>query len=81
MTKFILHGGRTSKPVVSNKRFFREIVKSLKEPVKILMVCFAKEKNEWEESFEKDREKRDVYFLSSIQMTMTESKRGLGYYQ
>jgi len=57
MTKFILHGGRTSRPSVHNTNFFKEMVKSSPEPVKILTVYFAVIKEKWKESFEDDKKK------------------------
>ena len=42
MTKFILHGGAPSRPSENNKKFFAEMTKFLLEPIKILVVCFAK---------------------------------------
>lgn len=53
-TKFILHGGGTSQSSIYNKRFFKEIVKSLKEPVKILIMYFASNRN-WSELLKQDK--------------------------
>ncbi len=52
MTKFILHGGGISRPTPNNKKFFSEIVKGLPEPVEVLCVYFAQEKEKWPELFE-----------------------------
>jgi len=52
MTKFILHGGRISRPTPNNKKFFSEIIKGLPEPVEVLCVYFAQEKEKWTELFE-----------------------------
>lgn len=57
MTKYILHGGYTSRKTDDNKKFFSEIVKGLSNPVKILCVYYAKEdKSKWSELFENDKE-------------------------
>ncbi|MBI2355820.1 MAG: Type 1 glutamine amidotransferase-like domain-containing protein [Candidatus Doudnabacteria bacterium] len=55
MTKYILHGGATRKPVESNKQFFREILARLPQKVKVLLVYFAREENEYEIKFEDDK--------------------------
>ncbi len=55
MTKYILHGGYTSVPVESNRNFFREIVKGLKENAQILIVYFARKEIDYQESFRKDK--------------------------
>src|SRR3989338_1528921 len=52
MTKYILHGGQARRDTESNKRFFREIAKDLNIPVRVLIVCFAKDKSTWAEVFE-----------------------------
>jgi len=57
MTKYILHGGRTSTPSIHNTNFFKEMVKDLPEPVRILNVYFAISKEKWEELFEGDKKK------------------------
>ncbi|MBL7155176.1 MAG: Type 1 glutamine amidotransferase-like domain-containing protein [Candidatus Portnoybacteria bacterium] len=57
MTKYVLHGGATSLPSVHNKNFFREMVKELPQPVKILTVYFANAKEKWSELFEDDKKK------------------------
>jgi peptidase E len=54
MTKFILHGGVTSGKSIYNKRFFKEIYKSIKGEVKILLLYFASNKN-WKELFNNDK--------------------------
>jgi peptidase E len=60
MTKYILHGGEISRPSVHNQNYFREMVKGLSEPVKILLVYFAREKNRWREFMDYDTEKFKV---------------------
>lgn len=54
MTKFILHGGATLEPLPGNKQFFVEMVKGLAEPVKVLLVYFARGQSRWPEAFEED---------------------------
>ncbi|MBT6691076.1 type 1 glutamine amidotransferase-like domain-containing protein [Candidatus Parcubacteria bacterium] len=51
MTKYILHGGAAKRPTEANKKFFAEVTKSLLNPVNLLIVCFAKDKNIWDEVF------------------------------
>ena len=67
MTKFILHGGYTSTPSIHNTNFFKEMVKGLSEPVKILNVYFAAQKEKWQELFEDDK-KKFTEFNPGIQM-------------
>ena len=55
MTKYILHGGATGRPSVNNDNFFKEMVRSLSAPIKILLVYFAIPKKKWEELREDDR--------------------------
>lgn len=52
MTKFILHGGVTSRPCASNDNFYKEIISSTGNPMKILLVYFAREKSRWNAIFE-----------------------------
>ena len=46
MTKFILHGGVTSRPCQSNDNYYKEIVNSVDEP-RILLVYFAITEDRW----------------------------------
>ena len=48
MTKFILHGGVTSRPCESNDNYYREIINSVESP-KILLVYFAIAEDRWQE--------------------------------
>lgn len=52
MTKYILHGGAAKKETEDNRKFFIEITKGLPDPVSLLIVCFAKKKDIWDEVFE-----------------------------
>ncbi len=56
MTKFIFHGGATRKPTEGNRKFFAEMAKGLSEPVRILLVYFAREEKEWAELSENDKQ-------------------------
>lgn len=47
-TKFILHGGFPSRPNEANFNFFREILQDTPREVRVLLVYFAKEKEEHE---------------------------------
>jgi len=51
MTKYILHGGAAKRETEDNKKFFVEITKNLSDTANLLVVCFAKEKNIWDEVF------------------------------
>lgn len=57
MIKYILHGGNVSTPSIHNTNFYKEMVKSLSQPVKILAVYFAVQKDKWQELLEDDKEK------------------------
>ncbi|MGC9599374.1 MAG: Type 1 glutamine amidotransferase-like domain-containing protein [Minisyncoccia bacterium] len=56
MIKFVFHGGATRKPLEGNKRFFAEMVRGLREPIKILNVYFAREESRWNEAMEDDKQ-------------------------
>lgn len=55
MTKYILHGGRSSVPSPNNQEFFDEICKDLPKKITVLSVLFARSKTVWEEKFEEDK--------------------------
>lgn len=56
MTKYILVGGYVNKTEDGGKAFYEEIVKGFdKKPVKILDCMFARPKEEWDETFKKDK--------------------------
>ncbi|MFA6306318.1 MAG: Type 1 glutamine amidotransferase-like domain-containing protein [Patescibacteria group bacterium] len=55
MTKYILHGGAAKKDTIANKNFFFEIANNLPDSNNILIVCYAKEKDSWQEELGKDR--------------------------
>lgn len=68
-TKFILHGGYAGRPNSGNDEFFKEILKGAPQNTKILLVYFAKGKNEYERmqredaaQFEKNKGERDISF-------------------
>jgi peptidase E len=55
-TKYILHGGESSRRTVDNDRFFKEIVDSTdSKNIKILCVYFARPEHRWQESFYEDK--------------------------
>lgn len=60
MTKFILHGGRTSDKTWENKEFFQEIVRNVKNP-KILLVNFAAIEKRWPELVAQEKNQFLVY--------------------
>lgn len=49
MTKYILHGGEAGKPCESNDKYFREIINSVGDPARILLIYFAVDEGRWEE--------------------------------
>ncbi|MCB9802941.1 Type 1 glutamine amidotransferase-like domain-containing protein [Candidatus Nomurabacteria bacterium] len=55
MTKYILHGGATSKDSPDNKKFFNEAMSSLPDQAVILFVYFAREKELWPKMLEQDK--------------------------
>jgi peptidase E len=57
MTKFILHGGMTRIPCENNDKFYKEIISSVNEPVKVLLIFFAAQKERWAELDKEHREK------------------------
>ena len=52
MTRYILHGGLSTEDNEKNAEFFREVVKGIDSPVKILMVYFARKEYKRKELFE-----------------------------
>ena len=63
MTKYILHGGAAGRQSPDNKKFFLEIVNGLSDKVSLLCVLFAREKDNWDKSFEEVK----TYFSSASQ--------------
>lgn len=58
MTTYILHGGRTRIDSASNQLFFRQFTELVpKDNVKILLCYWARNKEKWNELFEKDKVK------------------------
>lgn len=55
MTKYLLHGGETSRQSEDNNKFFFEMTKVDKSPVKILCVYFAREVEAWDKLFDQDQ--------------------------
>jgi peptidase E len=56
LTKYVLHGGRSNAGSEDSTAFFREIVKDLDRPAKVLMVYFARDEKEWASLFKQDIE-------------------------
>jgi len=54
MTRFILHGGATNLPVESNREFFKVSVPSLNKKIKVLIIYFARKKEDYPWMFEQD---------------------------
>lgn len=55
MTKFLLHGGATNKPGHKNKKFFHESLAGLKGKIKVLIVYYARKKEDYPWMFEQDK--------------------------
>ena len=55
MTKFILHGGGTNKPLEANKQFFAEILSNLSHGSRVLLVYLARDEQDWASSLEQDK--------------------------
>jgi len=53
MTKFILHGGGTSKKVKENNLFWKELFRDAPGHVTYLGVYFARNKDAWQKTFER----------------------------
>lgn len=56
MTVFILHGGYTSTPNESNKKYYYEIAKRIPKNGKILFIYFAQDKSKWDSLLQNDKE-------------------------
>ena len=63
MTKYILHGGQTGVSNKHNEAFYQEWVKDFKNDFipKILLVYFARQKEEWEKLEKQDKERFAKY--------------------
>ena len=55
MTKYVLHGGSSSRDILNNKEFFREITANLADSATILVVCYAIEHRDWNTVIEADK--------------------------
>jgi len=54
MTKYLLHGGATGKPVASNKKFFKESLAGLGKKANVLIIYFARKKKDYPWMFKQD---------------------------
>lgn len=57
MTKYFLHGGMTGVPCENNDNYYKEIMRSVSGPVKVLLVYFATENDKWNELAEWQKNK------------------------
>ncbi len=55
-TKYILHGGNTSKSHSLNDQFFKSIVANLPAGGKVLLVCFARPESEYQMLYARDKQ-------------------------
>ena len=55
MTKYIIHGGKTSFKSDENKKYFTETINLPKNKINLLIVLFAREPEVWIEKFEQYR--------------------------
>ncbi len=78
-TKFILHGGESSRRTDANNQFYKEIIDSVSsDNIKILCVYFARPEHRWQESFYEDRyafESVDTLKHIEIQLASAEDFR------
>lgn len=66
-TKFILHGGASSRRTIENEKFFNEIVSSAdNEILNVLCIYFARPEHRWDESFYEDK-----YAFELVETTKT----------
>ncbi|MDA1038261.1 MAG: hypothetical protein O2877_01060, partial [bacterium] len=63
MTKYILHGGRTSRKHPGNDAFFREMVKGFVGSINVLIVYFAIDSKKQESCYAEDM----GFFTNAIQ--------------
>ncbi|PCI21265.1 hypothetical protein COB64_00075 [Candidatus Wolfebacteria bacterium] len=55
MTKYIIVGGYASKTEDGGKGYCEELIEGFEEPIKILDTMFARPKENWDETLEKDK--------------------------
>lgn len=77
MTKYILHGGVTTRETEKNSKYFREITDSLMNGDKLLLVCYAKDEERWEEVLENTKK---TFFKAdpekSLNITLAKKETG-----
>lgn len=56
MTKYILHGGKTSVNSPDNQKYYLETINIPKKNINLLIVLFAREPQVWNEKFEQYRQ-------------------------
>lgn len=61
MTKYVLNSGSVVNYPELAKKFFAEVVKDLGENPKLLICCFGKPRQYWEETFARDTENNDFF--------------------
>ena len=78
MTKYILAGGHITKAEDGGESFAKELIKGLVQPIRVLICMFAREKENWEDSFKEAKS----FFLnyvpgSQINFELAEEERFL----
>lgn len=70
MTKYILHGGETSRSSKDNDDFFFEMIKDASDSVLVLLVYFSRPKEQWKSRMSQDVDRfvsvspdRDIHFV------------------
>jgi len=56
MTKYILHGGKTSANSLDNQKYYLETINIPKKDINLLIVSFARDPQVWNEKFEQYRQ-------------------------
>lgn len=74
MTTYILYGGRTKIDSANNRLFFKQFTdKVAKNKVKILLCYWARDKKNWNESFEKDKIKILAQSIKEVEINIVDT--------
>ena len=80
MTKFILHGGETSRDSVNNVNFFKEMLVGFSGEVKVICAYFSRPKEQWEGLLESDK-KRFEAVLGGRKLKLEIANDNLGIFE